>query len=253
MPFGDKLQALRHNNGLTQEAFAEQLNVSRQAVSRWESNRGYPEMEKILYICNRYGVTPNALFAQEVPSVAAQPQELPPEEEMQDLAEFFKVFGDATRVKIRLTDLYNEENYVTISLNHFTDAWATGHIYVTAGAAHQPQIGVENAGNPDAINVHIDDSYGYGAAINCAMSGLPKSPTDTHFTMYCDYEGKAFYADRESYSGVNQLIADLDDPFLVGDDPWAGFTTGQVKLTIFATNYQSAACNFTIFSVFSTI
>lgn len=157
--------------------------------------------------------------------------------------------ADATRVKIRLTDLYNEENYVTISLNHFTDAWATGHIYVTAGAAHQPQIGVENAGNPDAINVHIDDSYGYGAAINCAMSGLPKSPTDTHFTMYCDYEGKAFYADRESYSGVNQLIADLDDPFLVGDDPWAGFTTGQVKLTIFATNYQSAACNFTIFSV----
>lgn len=157
--------------------------------------------------------------------------------------------ADATRVKIRLTDLYNEENYVTISLNHFTDAWATGHIYVTAGAAHQPQIGVENAGNPDAINVHIDDSYGYGAAINCAMSGLPKSPSDTHFTMYCDYEGKAFYADRESYSGVNQLIADLDDPVLVGDDPWAGFTTGQVKLTIFATNYQSAACNFTIFSV----
>lgn len=160
--------------------------------------------------------------------------------------------ADATRVKIRLTDLYNEENYITISLNHFTDSWASGHIYVTVGAAHQPQIGVENAGNPDAVNVHIDDYYGYGAAINCAMSGLPKSPADTHFTMYCDYNGKAFYADRESYSGVNQLIADLDDPVLVGDNPWAGFTTGQVKMTIFATNYQSATCNFAISSINGT-
>ncbi len=68
MPFGDKLQTLRHNNGLTQEAFAEQLNVSRQAVSRWESNRGYPEMDKILYICRRYGVTLDTLFADELPT-----------------------------------------------------------------------------------------------------------------------------------------------------------------------------------------
>lgn len=72
MPFGDKLQTLRHNNGLTQEAFAEQLNVSRQAVSRWESNRGYPEMDKILYICRRYGVTLDTLFADELPAREAE-------------------------------------------------------------------------------------------------------------------------------------------------------------------------------------
>ena len=57
MSFGEKLQALRRENGLTQEDFAAQMKVSRQAVSKWESSRGYPEIEKIIYICNRYGVT----------------------------------------------------------------------------------------------------------------------------------------------------------------------------------------------------
>lgn len=65
--FGEKLHQLRLVNGLTQEQFAEELKVSRQAVSKWESCRGYPEIEKILYICNRWGVTPNDLFADEVP------------------------------------------------------------------------------------------------------------------------------------------------------------------------------------------
>ena len=62
MSFGEKLQAVRRSSGLTQEQFAEELKVSRQAVSKWESGRGYPEIEKILYICNRYGITPNDLF-----------------------------------------------------------------------------------------------------------------------------------------------------------------------------------------------
>ena len=66
MAFGDRLQEIRHKSGLTQEQFAEQLQVSRQAVSKWESCRGYPEIEKILYICNRYHVTPNELFGEEV-------------------------------------------------------------------------------------------------------------------------------------------------------------------------------------------
>ena len=70
MAFGEKLHQLRQVNGLTQEQFAAELKVSRQAVSKWESCRGYPEIEKILYICNRWGVTPNDLFADEVPRCA---------------------------------------------------------------------------------------------------------------------------------------------------------------------------------------
>lgn len=64
MAFGEQLQLLRRRSGLTQEQFAEQLHVSRQAVSKWESGKGYPEMEKLLFICRQYGVTLNDLFEQ---------------------------------------------------------------------------------------------------------------------------------------------------------------------------------------------
>ena len=70
MAFGERLQEVRRRAGLTQEQFAAELKVSRQAVSKWESCRGYPEIEKILYICNRYQVSLDELFSQEVPREA---------------------------------------------------------------------------------------------------------------------------------------------------------------------------------------
>lgn len=87
MSFGTRLQALRHRHGITQEAFAQQLNVSRQAVSKWESSRGYPEMEKILYICRHYGVTMDELFADEVPSPQPAPEEQPETERQEVLSQ----------------------------------------------------------------------------------------------------------------------------------------------------------------------
>lgn len=72
MPFGERLQAVRRSSEMTQEEFAAQLKVSRQAVSKWESGRSYPELEKIIYICNRYGVTMDELFQDEVPPGSGQ-------------------------------------------------------------------------------------------------------------------------------------------------------------------------------------
>lgn len=51
MKFCDKLAKQRKNNNLSQEQLAEKLNVSRQAVSKWESGSSYPDMEKIIQIC----------------------------------------------------------------------------------------------------------------------------------------------------------------------------------------------------------
>ena len=48
MNFGEKLFTLRKEKGLSQEALADQLGTTRQAVSKWENNQGYPETEKIL-------------------------------------------------------------------------------------------------------------------------------------------------------------------------------------------------------------
>lgn len=51
MSFGDKLQNLRKTKGLSQEELAEKCDVSRQAVSKWETGLGYPETEKLLVLC----------------------------------------------------------------------------------------------------------------------------------------------------------------------------------------------------------
>ncbi|MBD5148257.1 MAG: helix-turn-helix transcriptional regulator, partial [Oscillibacter sp.] len=45
MPFSENLQFLRAQAGVTQEQLAEQLNVSRQSVSKWEGAQSFPEME----------------------------------------------------------------------------------------------------------------------------------------------------------------------------------------------------------------
>lgn len=98
MPFGERLQALRKEHGMTQEDFAAQMKVSRQAVSKWESSRGYPEIEKIIYICNRYGVTMNDLFAEEVPVTA--PDETAAE-----------TFRDDRTLKIILSDFFSNLSF----------------------------------------------------------------------------------------------------------------------------------------------
>ena len=80
MAFGERLQALRRARGLTQEDLAAELKVSRQAVSKWESCRGYPELEKILYICSRWDVTLDELFSDELPPAdRAEVRPEPPE------------------------------------------------------------------------------------------------------------------------------------------------------------------------------
>ena len=48
MEFAEKLIALRKGKELTQEQLAEQLNVSRQSVSKWENGQAVPEVEKLV-------------------------------------------------------------------------------------------------------------------------------------------------------------------------------------------------------------
>lgn len=56
MSFADNLAYLRQHYGITQEGLAEQLGVSRQTVSKWEAGTNYPEMDKILVLCDLFHV-----------------------------------------------------------------------------------------------------------------------------------------------------------------------------------------------------
>ena len=57
MIFSEKLAVLRKNKGLTQESLAEKLNVSRQAVAKWESGQAYPDISNLIQISNLMNVT----------------------------------------------------------------------------------------------------------------------------------------------------------------------------------------------------
>ncbi len=62
----EKLYQLRKKSGLSQEQLAEQINVSRQAISKWESGSAFPESEKLIIISNYFGVPVDYLLKDEV-------------------------------------------------------------------------------------------------------------------------------------------------------------------------------------------
>ena len=73
MEFNEKLQNLRKQKGLTQEEFAEALYVSRTAISKWESGRGYPSIDSLKEIAKYFSVTIDELFSSdEVLSIAEE-------------------------------------------------------------------------------------------------------------------------------------------------------------------------------------
>ena len=63
MEFNEKLQELRKNKGLTQEELAEALYVSRTAISKWESGRGYPSIDSLKEIAKYFSVTIDELLS----------------------------------------------------------------------------------------------------------------------------------------------------------------------------------------------
>ena len=63
MEFHEKLQELRKSRGLTQEELAEALFVSRTAISKWESGRGYPSIDSLKEISGYFGVSIDDLLS----------------------------------------------------------------------------------------------------------------------------------------------------------------------------------------------
>lgn len=75
MSLGENIQFYRNKAGITQEQFAERLSVSRQSVSKWESNTTYPEMEKLLQMCTMFSCSLDTLLRGDAESMSFEDTE----------------------------------------------------------------------------------------------------------------------------------------------------------------------------------
>lgn len=69
MKFSEKLQKLRKENKMSQEALADLMEVSRQSVSKWESGQAYPEMDKLLALCKIFKCSLDDLTNDEISEI----------------------------------------------------------------------------------------------------------------------------------------------------------------------------------------
>lgn len=77
MKLQEKILYCRKKAGLSQEALAEKIGVSRQAISKWETGEASPEVGKLLLLARAFGVTTDWLLSEEEPAPEAPPQPEP--------------------------------------------------------------------------------------------------------------------------------------------------------------------------------
>ena len=122
MEFKDKLQELRKQKGLTQEELAEILYVSRTAVSKWESGRGYPNIDSLKTIAKFFSITVDELLSSEQVLSIAQEDSRRRKKQARDL-----VFGllDISMILLLFLPFFgqkSEEGVQSVALIFFDSA-----------------------------------------------------------------------------------------------------------------------------------
>ena len=118
MEFSEKLITLRKGRDLTQEQLAEQLNVSRQSISKWESGQVIPEVEKIIELSKAFNVTLDYLLK------PSEIDELSVKTDMLEQQQKQLLSREQTRTKIFKNILYSAAIYLI-----FLAAFFVGHYF----------------------------------------------------------------------------------------------------------------------------
>lgn len=102
MTLGQRIQELRKQRGLSQEALGDALGVSRQAVSKWEGDNGIPELDTLIAMSRLFEVTVGQLLGME--KAAPEPQEIPkevPEDREDQVEAVLRRYVEQTTVNTR--------------------------------------------------------------------------------------------------------------------------------------------------------
>ena len=103
MTFGEKLRQARKDAGLSQEELAEKLNVSRQAITKWETDRGIPDIANRMTISNLFGIAVDDFISEEKTAQTAKSRlyESVTEYDIDGKKDFDIKLGSAKSVSIR--------------------------------------------------------------------------------------------------------------------------------------------------------
>lgn len=142
MEFSEKLQTLRKQKCLTQEELAQALFVSRIAISKWESGKGYPSIDSLKEISKYFSVTIDELFSSEELITAAQDDN---RKNIADLLDLLTGCADIMALTLLLLPLYPEKlsgTFTAVSLLRYTQialpfasvCWGLMILLITVGA-----------------------------------------------------------------------------------------------------------------------
>ncbi|MBR6079676.1 MAG: helix-turn-helix domain-containing protein [Treponema sp.] len=103
MTFGEKIRQTRKASGLSQEELAEKLNVSRQAITKWETDKGIPDIANLMTISNLFGIAMDDFISEEKSAQTAKSRlyESVTEYDIDGKKDFDIKLGSAKSVSIR--------------------------------------------------------------------------------------------------------------------------------------------------------
>lgn len=142
---GARLARLRRAQNITQEELAERLGISRQAVSKWESDLAYPETDKLLALSRLYGCTVDYLLTGEEPSAEPSPSPAQDSEEPNLLKRIDRAWGQ----RPRYFEYKSRRTWGKLPLVHINIGWgrkATGVIAVGLTARGILSLGLASVG-----------------------------------------------------------------------------------------------------------
>lgn len=166
---------------------------------------------------------------------------------------------DVQKIMVVLTDIYDPDNFVTIAVKKAeagdgVAAWAELNSYITGNAVGQVPSGLESGAGRTGITIDGNE-YAlrkgdvFGANIVFALPANPKySVTDPAADP--QYVGSQtlrlkMYEDGKIYAN-DKLVTALKNTDIYERDPWSGFTTGEVALSVYGEGYNASALNLAI-------
>lgn len=177
MTLGEKIYRLRTEQGMSQEMFGETLGVSRQSVSKWETDQSVPELDKIVAISEMFAVSTDYLLKESIEEQEVRLDTTDADGKLSDGKDVYGAYGRSSRVVVQRSSFHYEykskKTFLGLPLVHinigFRPVCAKGVIAIGNAAQGIIAIGLAGVGVITLAPVGIGLLLAIGA---CVVGGV---------------------------------------------------------------------------------